>query len=38
MSMREVEPGVNLIMDDSKINEGPAWHARTVTESEETNE
>jgi len=38
MSMREVEPGVNLIMDDSKINEGPAWHARTVAESEETNE
>ena len=38
MSMREVEPGVNLIMDDSKINEGPPWHARTVAESEETNE
>jgi ATP-dependent helicase YprA (DUF1998 family) len=35
MSMREVEPGVNLIMDATKLNEGPAWHAQTVAESEE---
>jgi hypothetical protein len=38
MSMREVEPGVNLIMDDSKLSEGPAWQARKTKESEETNE
>jgi len=35
MSMREVEPGVNLIMDAAKLNEGPAWHAPLVAESEE---
>ena len=35
MSMREVEPGVNLIMDATKLNEGPAWHAPTVAELEE---
>ena len=35
MSMREVEPGVNLIMDATKLNEGPAWHAQTVAKSEE---
>jgi len=28
MSMREVEPGVRLIMDDSKLTDPPAWRAR----------
>ncbi len=27
MSMREVEPGVLLIMDDARLNEGPTWRA-----------
>lgn len=35
MSMREVEPGVNLIMDAAKLEEGPAWHAPTVAAAEE---
>lgn len=35
MSMREVEPGVNLIMDAAKLDEGPAWHAPTVAAPEE---
>lgn len=35
MSMREVEPGVNLIMDAAKLDEGPAWQPRkTATEEE----
>ena len=38
MSMREVEPGVNLLMDDSKLNDGPSWKAQTATDTEETNE
>jgi hypothetical protein len=38
MSMREVEPGVNLIMDDSKLSEGPAWQPRKASETGETNE
>ena len=35
MSMREVEPGVNLIMDAAKLDEGPAWQSRKATEPEE---
>ena len=27
MSMREVEPGVSLVMDDAKLEDGPAWQA-----------
>lgn len=30
MSMREVEPGVRLIMDTSKLNDPPAWETRVV--------
>lgn len=35
MSMREVEPGVNLIMDTVKLDEGPAWQARKTPPTEE---
>lgn len=30
MSMREVEPGVNLIMENDRTNQDPAWRARPV--------
>jgi len=36
MSMREVEPGVNLIMDAAKLDEGPEWQARKAVPPEET--
>ena len=35
MSMREVEPGVNLIMDTTTLDEGPAWQERVSADSEE---
>jgi hypothetical protein len=35
MSMREVEPGVNLIMDAAKLDEGPPWRARQAASTEE---
>jgi hypothetical protein len=35
MSMREVEPGVNLIMDAAKLDEGPAWQTPKAGEEEE---
>jgi hypothetical protein len=35
MSMREVEPGVNLIMDAAKLDDGPAWQARKAPATEE---
>ena len=35
MSMREVEPGVSLVMDDAKLEDGPAWQSATGTDSEE---
>jgi hypothetical protein len=35
MLIREVEPGVSLIMDDAKPNDGPAWQAAVATESED---
>jgi hypothetical protein len=35
MSMREVEPGVNLIMDTAILEDGPAWTARTTTAKED---
>ena len=35
MSMREVEPGVSLIMDDAKLDDGPAWQTPVATDSEE---
>ena len=34
MSMREVEPNVNLIMDDSQLVGGPAWQPRKPEDSE----
>lgn len=37
MSMREVEPGVRLIMDAAKLDDGPAWQARK-NEAPEENE
>lgn len=36
MSMREVEPGVNLIMDAAKLDEGPAWQSRKAAAEEKT--
>lgn len=35
MSMREVEPGVNLIMDDAPIDGGPEWKVQTNPSPEE---
>ena len=35
LSMREVEPGVNLIMDAAKLDDGPSWQARKAPETEE---
>jgi hypothetical protein len=35
MSMREVEPGVSLIMDDAKLDDGPAWQTPVASDSEE---
>jgi hypothetical protein len=33
MSMREVEPGVSLVMDTAKLDEGPEWQARPAAPS-----
>lgn len=35
-SMREVEPGVRLVMDDAKISNMPEWRIKTKTEDNET--
>ena len=35
-SMREVEPGVRLVMDDAKISNMPEWRIKTRTEDKET--
>ncbi|WP_202630478.1 DISARM system helicase DrmA [Deinococcus alpinitundrae] len=32
-SMREVEPGVRLVMSRTKVEDGPAWRAPIVTDS-----
>jgi hypothetical protein len=32
MSMREVEPGVRLVMEDGRSTNDPAWRARIVRE------
>ena len=32
MSMREVEPGVNLVMEDDRSNQDPDWHPRPIDE------
>ena len=36
MSMREVEPGVNLVMEDGRSNQDPAWRPRPIPEDETT--
>jgi len=36
MSMREVEPGVNLVMEDDRSNQDPVWHPRPKPEDEST--
>lgn len=33
MSMREVEPGVNLVMEDDRSNQDPVWRARPLPEA-----
>ena len=35
MSMREVEPGVNLVMDASKLDDGPTWKSPKAAGPEE---
>ena len=34
MSMREVEPGVRLVMSTAKLSDGPAWGPRPTTSEE----
>lgn len=36
MSMREVEPGVNLVMEDDRSNQEPAWRPRPAPAGEAT--
>jgi hypothetical protein len=36
MSMREVEPGVNLVMEDERSNQDPVWRPRPTPEDEAT--
>jgi Helicase conserved C-terminal domain len=36
MSMREVEPGVNLVMEDDRSNQDPLWRPRPTPEDEAT--
>jgi hypothetical protein len=36
MSMREVEPGVNLVMEDDRSNQDPVWRPRPTPEDEAT--
>ena len=36
MSMREVEPGVSLVMDTAKLDEGPDWQPRPAVPSGNT--
>jgi hypothetical protein len=38
MSMREVEPGVNLVMEDDRSNQDPAWRARPLPDDAATAE
>jgi hypothetical protein len=35
-SMREVEPGVNLVMEDDRSNQDPVWHPRPTPDDEAT--
>ena len=36
MSMREVEPGVNLVMEDDRSTQDPVWRTRPTPEDEAT--
>lgn len=36
LSMREVEPGVNLVMEDDRSNQDPVWRPRPTPEDEAT--
>ncbi|KYF59304.1 helicase [Sorangium cellulosum] len=38
MSMREVEPGVNLVMEDDRSNQDPVWRPRPMPDDEATSE
>jgi hypothetical protein len=38
MSMREVEPGVNLVMEDERSNQDPVWRARPTDDDESDGE
>ncbi|WP_386069784.1 DISARM system helicase DrmA [Tahibacter sp. UC22_41] len=38
MSMREVEPGVNLVMEDERSNQDPVWRPRPIPENDATTE
>ena len=35
-SMREVEPGVNLVMEDERSNQDPVWCPRPMPEDQAT--
>lgn len=37
LSLREVEPGVRLVMDSDQLPEGPAWRPSTVQPKQEDN-
>jgi hypothetical protein len=34
MSMREVEPGVNLVMEDDRANQDPVWRSRPTADDD----
>jgi hypothetical protein len=36
MSMREVEPGVNLVMEDDRAIDDPSWRSRPSAEDDST--
>lgn len=38
MSMREVEPGVNLVMEDDRSHDDPEWNARAIDDEADTDE
>ena len=38
MSMREVEPGVNLVMEDDRSNQDPVWRARPTDDDAMTSD
>jgi hypothetical protein len=38
MSMREVEPGVNLVMEDDRATDDPSWNARPTDDESDGDE